>query len=53
VPNVEVEKLLEDDLLELAVLGQDERVVQARDEQNVVDPETGEVGETGRAQTSP
>jgi hypothetical protein len=53
VPDVQVEELLEDDLLELAVLGQDEGVVQARDEQNVADPETREVGEARCAQTSP
>src|SRR6266542_4059904 len=43
--HVQVEKLLEDDLLQLAVLGEDERVVQARNEQDVADPEPGQVRE--------
>ncbi len=47
VPHVEVEKLAEDDLVQLAVLGEDERVVQARDQQDVVDAETGEIREAG------
>ncbi len=47
VPDVEVEELLEDDLLQLAVLREDERVVQARDEQDVVDADMREIGETG------
>ena len=41
--DVQVEELLEDDLLELAVLGQDEGVVQARHEQDVPHPEPRQV----------
>ena len=45
--DVEVEKLLEDDLVQLAVLREDERVVQTGNQEDVVDSETGEVGESG------
>ena len=45
VPDVQVEELLEDDLVQLTVLGQDERIVQAGDEQDVVNAESGQIGE--------
>jgi hypothetical protein len=47
MPDVEIEKLLEDDLVQFPILSQDEGIVQARDEQNVVNAEGGQVGETG------
>jgi hypothetical protein len=53
VPDVEIEKFLEDDLVQLAVLREDERVVEARDEQNVVNAKPREIAEPRRSQTSP
>ena len=49
MPYVEVEELLQNDFVELAILGEDERVVQARNEQDVMDAEAGEIGETSEA----
>ncbi len=43
VPHVEIEKLFEDDLVQLAILGEDERVVQTRNQQDVVDAEPREL----------
>ena len=48
---LEIEELAQDPLAQLAVLGQDERVVEAADEQDVLDPVLREVLEprqTGR-----
>jgi hypothetical protein len=45
VPDVQIEELLEDDFVELPVLGEDERVVQARNQQDVVNAEACQVGE--------
>jgi len=41
--DVQIEELAEDDFVQLAVLRQDERVVDARDEQDVVDPEARQI----------
>jgi len=43
VADVEIEELAEDHLVQLAVLGENERVVHARDEQDVVYPEPREI----------
>ena len=52
VPHVQVEELLEDHFVQLTVLGKNERVVQAGDEQDVVDAEAGQVGEAGEFHVS-
>ncbi len=49
VAEAQVEELAEDPLAELAVLRQDERVVQAADEQDVLDPVLGEILEAAEA----
>jgi citrate lyase synthetase len=53
VADVQIEEFLEDDFVELAVLREDERIVQTRDEEDVVDAETGEIRKARRSQTSP
>ena len=45
---LEIEEFAQDALAQLAVLGQDERVVEAADEQDVLDPVLREVLEPGK-----
>ena len=47
-PEVQVEESREDPLVELAVLGEDERVVVAQHEEDFVDPEPQQIGERRR-----